>query len=72
MSDQAPLQFLPLRAHEWDSLPAGFDYPHTILEDFNADAFGTKVDVRDLRRCVVRGKEPIGGPKPGVKQAHII
>jgi hypothetical protein len=65
------LQFLPLQPHEFDSLPAGFEYEHEISEASNTIAFDTEVDGRDLRRCVVCGRRA-EGPRPGVSQAHVI
>ena len=52
MLDEVSLQFLPLQPHEFEGLPAGFEYEHEISEDFNTTAFNTGVDTRDLRRCV--------------------
>ncbi|KAF8339310.1 hypothetical protein F5887DRAFT_1077528 [Amanita rubescens] len=62
---------MPLRAH---SLPTGFGYQHEISESeaSNTTAFDTRVDARDLRRCVVCGKKAREGPHPGVHRAHII
>jgi hypothetical protein len=48
MSDQVSLKFLPIQPHEFDSLPAGFEYVHEISEDSNTSAFDTGVDARDL------------------------
>ncbi|KZP06079.1 hypothetical protein FIBSPDRAFT_1053750, partial [Athelia psychrophila] len=75
MSDQVPLsslQFLPLQAREFRSLPAGFEYQHEISEASNTTAFDTGVDARDLGRCVVCGLKRAWGPRPGVQRAHII
>ena len=75
MPDQDPFQFLPLQSHEFDSLPAGFEYEHhdEISETSNTIAFDTRVDARDLRRCVVCGKKARGvGPHPSVARAHVI
>ena len=67
-----PFQFLPLRPHEFDRLPAGFEYEHAISEASNTIGFETEVDARDLRRCVVCGRRAGGGPRPGVARAHVI
>jgi len=72
MSDQVPWQFSPLPPHEFDSLPAGFEYEHEISEVSNTTAFDTGVDARDLRRCVVCGRRAAGGRHPGVTRAHVI
>jgi len=72
MPDQVPLQFPPLSPHEFDSLPAGFEYEHEISEASNTIAFDTGVDARDLRRCVVCGRRAAGGQHPGVARAHVI
>ena len=74
MSDQVPLQFLPVQpySYEFDSLPAGFEYGHDISEPSNTIAFDTALDARDLRRCVVCGRTATGGPHPGVTRAHVI
>ena len=72
LPDQVPLHFPPLQPHEFDSLPAGFEYEHEIPEAFNTTAFDTAVDGRDLRRCVVCGKMAAGGPHPSVARAHVI
>ena len=72
MADQVPLKFLPLPPHEFDGLPAGFEYEHEISEASNTTAFDTAVDGRDLRRCVVCGKRAAGGPHPSVARAHVI
>ena len=69
MSDQA---ILPIQPHEFDSLPAGFEYEHEISEASNTIAFDMGVDARDLRRCVVCGRKMAGGPRPGVTRAHVI
>ncbi len=48
-----------LQPHEFDSLPAGFEYEHKISEASEASntiAFGRRVDERDLRRCA-RGRQ---------------
>jgi hypothetical protein len=37
------LQFLPLQPHEFDSLPAGFEYEDEISEVSNTIAFDTAV-----------------------------
>jgi hypothetical protein len=66
------LQFLPLQPHEFDSLPAGFEYEHEISEASNTVAFATGVDDRDLRRCVVCGRKAAIGPRPGVSRARVI
>ena len=72
MSDQVPLQFLPLQPREFDSLPAGFEYEHQISDSSNTIAFDTEVDARDLRRWVVCGRRAAGGPRPSVARAHVI
>ena len=72
MTDQVPLLFLPLQPNEFHSLPSGFEYQHEISEDSNTVAFDTEVDARDLRCCVVCGRQAQGGPRPGVQRAHII
>jgi hypothetical protein len=72
MSNQVPLQCTRLQSHEFHSLPDGFGYQHEISEASNTSAFDTEVDARDLRRCVVCGKEAAGGPRPSVQRAHII
>jgi hypothetical protein len=66
------LHFLPKQPHEFDSLPAGFEYEHEISEASNTIAFATRVDDRDLRRCVVCGRRAADGPRPSVSQAHVI
>lgn len=72
MSDQVPFEFLPLKPHEFDSLPSGFEYQHEISEDSNTITFDTAVDARDLRCCVVCGLKAEDGPRPGIARAHII
>ena len=75
MPDQDPFQFLPLQSHEFDGLPAGFEYEHhdEISETSNTIAFDTRVDARDFRRCVVCGKKAREvGPHPSVARAHVI
>ena len=72
MPDEVPLQFLPLQPHEFEGLPAGFEYEHEISEDSNTTAFNTGVDTRDLRCCVVCGRRAVGGHSPGVARAHVI
>ncbi|KAH9995410.1 hypothetical protein BJV74DRAFT_829865 [Russula compacta] len=72
MSDQVSLQVLPIQPHEFDSLPAGFEYEHEISEASNTIAFDTGVDARDLRRCVVCSRNAAGGPHPGVTRARVI
>jgi hypothetical protein len=72
MSDQVPLQFLPIQSHDFHTLPAGFEYQHEISEASNTITFDTGVDARDLQRCVVCSKKGAGGPHPGVTQAHVI
>jgi len=72
MPDQVPLQFLPLQPHEFEGLPAGFEYEHEISEASNTTAFDTGVDARDLRRCVVCGRRAAGGQHPSVARAHVI
>jgi hypothetical protein len=66
------LQLLPLKHHEFRSLPAGFGYQHEISEAANTTAFDTEVDARDLRRCVVCGRKAGEGPHPDIQAAHII
>jgi hypothetical protein len=69
------LEFPPLQPHEFDSLPAGFEYKHEISESeasLNTIALDTKVDDRDFRRCVVCGKEAAMGPRPGIRRVHVI
>ena len=72
MPDQVPLQISPLAPHEFDSLPAGFEYEHEISEVSNTIAFDRGVDARDFRCCVVCGRKAEGGPHPGVTRAHVI
>jgi hypothetical protein len=72
MSNQLPLQLPPLQPHEFDSLPAGFEYQHEVSETSNTITFDTGVDDRDLQRCVVCGRKAEGGPHPGVTRAHVI
>jgi hypothetical protein len=69
-----PLLFVPLQPHEFQELPAGFEYRHEISEGSNTTAFNTGVDTRDLRRCVVCGKSAfkVGSGPLGVQRAHII
>ena len=59
------LQFLPLQPHEFDSLPAGFEYEHEISEASNTDAFAT-VDDRDLRS--VGGQKVLGPQSANCRQ----
>jgi hypothetical protein len=57
MSDQVPLQFLALQPHEFDSLPAGFEYEHEISEASNTTAFdtGSITETFDVVRYAARG-----------------
>jgi hypothetical protein len=71
MPDQV-LQFPPLKPHEFNSLPAGFEYEHEISEASNTIAFDTVVNARDLHRCVVCGRRAKGGAYPGVARAYVI
>ncbi|KAM6497253.1 hypothetical protein JOM56_007726 [Amanita muscaria] len=68
----SPQRLKILHSHEFHSLPAGFGYQHEISEASNTTDFDTAVDARDLRCCVVCGKEAAGGPRPGVQRANII
>ena len=67
-----PLNFLPLQPHEFDSLPHGFEYPHSISESSNTIAFNRGVDERDLQYCVICGRKAREGQNPGVACAHVI
>lgn len=72
MSDQVPLQLLPLQPHEFLTLLVGFEYGHEISEASNTIAFDTKIDARDFKTCVVCGWEAEGGFHPGVARAYVV
>jgi hypothetical protein len=70
---QDPIQLQPLQHQDFHSLPAGFEYQNKASIASNSIAFGTAVDARDLRRCVVCGLGSQGDKlHQGIKRTHVI